>query len=355
VFEPLEITSHRGPYKVIFEDDVIGMIGEREPAEAHFVIDKKVAELYGPELGEILTGRPTLLIEATEANKSLDKFTVYVEQLLKGGLKRSHILVAVGGGIIQDITCFLAATMFRGMDWRFYPTKLLAQSDSCIGSKSSINVGGTKNILGTFTPPRQVTVCLRFLSTLAETEVRSGIGEMLKVHVIDGPSSFDNIAADYNELFTNSGIMMRYVRRSLEIKKVLVEKDEFDRGPRNIMNYGHSFGHALESATDFLIPHGIAVSLGMDMANYVAVRLNLMDRHEFERMHVVLATNYRGFEDIKVPLDEFFHALTRDKKNVDARLNLILPDSSARVHKGSYDLDDKFRSICSDYFAGERK
>jgi 3-dehydroquinate synthase len=196
VFEPLEIESHRGSYVVTFEDDVVAAIAEREPSDAYFIVDRKVSELYGNELDEILTTRPTLLIEATEANKSLDKFTGYVEQLLKGGLKRSHILVAVGGGIIQDITCFLAATMFRGLDWRFYPTTLLAQSDSCIGSKSSINVEGTKNILGTFTPPRQVTVCLRFLSTLAETEVRSGIGEMLKVHVIDGPTSFDNIAGD---------------------------------------------------------------------------------------------------------------------------------------------------------------
>src|SRR5204862_184742 len=103
------------------------------------------------------------------------------------------VLLAVGGGITQDITCFLAATLLRGIDWHFYPTTLLAQADSCIGSKSSINVGAAKNILGTFPPPKQVTISTCFLDTLDPGDVRSGVGEMLKVHAIEGPGAFAKI------------------------------------------------------------------------------------------------------------------------------------------------------------------
>jgi hypothetical protein len=139
-------------------------------------------------------------------------------------------------------------------------------ADSCVGSKSSINGGGAKNVLGTFTPPRRIILGAGVLRTLDEKDVRSGVGEMLKVHAIAGPAAFDAIAADYPRLFTDRSVMTAYLRRSLEIKKPIVEADEFDQGRRLVMNYGHSFGHALESATAFAVPHGIAVTIGMDMA-----------------------------------------------------------------------------------------
>src|SRR5581483_3202456 len=198
-------------------------------------------------------------------------------------IRRNHVLVAIGGGIIQDITCFLAATMLRGLPWNFIPTTLLAQADSCIGSKSSINAGEAKNILGTFTPPARVDVSTRFLKTLDERDIRSGIGEMLKVHAIEGPQSFDQIAHDYENILSDDSVMLHYIRRSLDIKKRIIEIDEFDRGPRNVMNYGHSFGHAIESATDFAVPHGIAVTLGMDLANYTAVRTGRTGEAFFQR------------------------------------------------------------------------
>jgi 3-dehydroquinate synthase len=129
-----------------------------------------------------------LIIEATEENKSLAQFPAYVDSLFGLNVRRGQKLVAIGGGIIQDITCFLAATMMRGLPWMFYPTTLLAQSDSCIGSKSSINSGEVKNILGTFTPPEQVVIDVDFLKTLEEKDIFSGIGEMIKVHAVETPS-----------------------------------------------------------------------------------------------------------------------------------------------------------------------
>jgi len=353
VSEQLVIQSYKGPYTVTFDDDAFAHLNANVSPQAHFIVDANVADLYANELSNVLASPSVLQIEALEANKSLDKFTGYVEHLVSRGIRRGHTLIAIGGGIMQDITCFLGATMFRGLDWRFYPTTLLAQADSCIGSKSSINVGKLKNMLGTFTPPAQITISTRVLGSLDEREIRSGLGEMLKVHVIDGPQSFDQIAADYPRLLADPVVMRRYIHLSLNIKKRIIEKDEFDRGIRNVMNYGHSFGHAIESATDFAIPHGIAVTIGMDMANYTAMRFGLMDKRHYERMHPTLAANYAGFKHVEIPLGAFLEAIAKDKKNTNTQLRLILPDAAARVSRGLYANDATFRTICADYLAGE--
>ena len=139
-----------------------------------------------------------LMIEAKEQNKTLESMPTYVTHLLEKQVRRDDILIAVGGGIIQDITCFLAGTLLRGIDWSFYPTTLLAQADSCIGSKSSINCGDAKNLIGTFTPPNRVIIGNDYLQTLDDRDVRSGVGEMLKVHGIAGASEFDEISSKYN-------------------------------------------------------------------------------------------------------------------------------------------------------------
>jgi len=353
--EQLIIQSHRGPYTLSFDEDALTSVNLSALDSRHFIVDEKVAGLYAQELRGVLSSASVLRIEATEENKSLDKFPAYVEQLVAQGVRRGHLLVAIGGGIIQDITCFLAATLLRGLEWHFYPTTLLAQADSCIGSKSSINVGKIKNVLGTFTPPRQITISTRVLTTLDDRDVRSGVGEMLKVHGIDGPASFDCIAADYPRLTTDGETLRRYIRRSLEIKRAIIEQDEFDRGIRNVMNYGHSFGHAIESATDFAIPHGIAVTIGVDMANYVAARTGRMDVRHYSRMHPTLAANFAGFEQAEIPFDSFMSALGKDKKNTGSKLNLILPDADARVSRVQYSNDAQFQMICSEYLAQERQ
>jgi len=194
--DDLVIQSHRGAYTVRFARPFEGLhsgLGDHE----HLIIDARVADLYSKLLSPALAGRSVLRIEATEANKSFERFPAYVMHLLDHGIRRDHVLIAVGGGIIQDITSFIAATLVRGLPWRFYPTTLLAQADSCIGSKSSVNIGCYKNQLGTFTPPNDIVISTDLLETLDETDVRSGLGEMIKVHIISGAEDIRAIAADY--------------------------------------------------------------------------------------------------------------------------------------------------------------
>ena len=351
----IDIQSHKGPYHVAFDQDGLAALNADIPEDAHFIIDSHVAVLYRSQMQGILGHSSVLLIEALEDNKSLEKFSSYVEHFVKNKLRRDHKLIAIGGGIIQDITCFLAATLLRGVEWRFYPTTLLAQADSCIGSKSSINCGSTKNILGTFTPPKYVVISTPFLETLDERDVRSGVGEMLKVQVIDGPENFDAIAADYQRLFTDPAVMKSYLRRSLLVKKRYVEIDEFDRESRNIFNYGHSFGHAIEAATAFAIPHGIAVTIGMDLANWIATRLGVGAENHYRRMHSCLRANYQGYENTPIPMHPFLAALSKDKKNVgEGSVALILPNKAGRVFKDNYTSDSAFARLCEEFLTEVR-
>ena len=351
----LMIRSRTGPYRAAFDDAALQNLNEAPLEGLHFIIDTRVAELYANDMGNILASPSVLLIEAREDNKSLEKMPGYVAHLVGQSLRRDHTLIAIGGGIIQDITCFLASTMLRGVDWQFYPTTLLAQADSCIGSKSSINSGHAKNILGTFAPPRQVAISGSFLKTLDERDIRSGVGEMIKVHVIDGPGSFDDIAADYLRIIAEPGVMADYIHRALTIKQRYIEEDEFDRGARNIFNYGHSFGHAIEAATDFAIPHGIAVTIGMDLANYMSWQLGNGSADNYLRMHPLMKRNYTGFETVPVPQQPFLDALSKDKKNVGTgSAALILVDDKGGVAKDNYKTDDAFRDHCHDYLTRER-
>ena len=349
--EELIIESHRGPYTVSFVENALAKLAVLPTEGCHFIVDAKVAEIYKEALAPLLVTSRILLIDASEEAKTLDRFTGYVETLVHQSVRRGNSLIAIGGGVVQDITAFLASTLLRGVRWELYPTTLLAQADSCIGSKSSINVGSVKNILGTYCPPAQIYIDVGLLQTLEEVDVRSGIGEMIKVHAIAGPGQFDALAINYEKIRNEPEALNDFIRRSLEIKKRIIELDEFDTGPRNVMNYGHSFGHAIEAATNFGVPHGIAVTIGMDMANYIAISMGRMSKEHFERMHPVLVENSKGFHNIKIPRKSFHAAIGKDKKNKGANLNLILPDAEGIPQMVSIEKSAAFMEWCDDYFS----
>ena len=311
-----------------------------------------MARLYVSELHDILDHPNTIIIEATEENKSIEKTIPVIERLVLNKVRRDHKLVAIGGGIIQDVTCFIASTLLRGLLWRFVPTTLLAQADSCIGSKSSINLGATKNILGTFNPPQDIFIHTGFLETLEEKDVQSGVGEIIKVHAIDGAKAFDQLAADFDRLFDDRAVLLKYIRSALFIKKRFIEEDEFDRGIRNIFNYGHSFGHAIESATNYSVPHGIAVTIGMDMANHIAVERGLLPEEHYHRMHTILRKNYEKYAETLIPVDALLSALMKDKKNTSTTLGLIFPvGADAAIQRVQVLLDEMLRSQCAQFLA----
>lgn len=350
--EPMVIQSHKGTYSVQFGDALLQDVSRLLEGTPHVLVDGNVARLHERTFAPLLSLPTTIRINATEENKSLQNIIPVIERLVADCTRRDHTLVAVGGGIIQDLTCFIASTLLRGVDWKFVPTTLLAQADSCIGSKSSINLGAAKNILGTFNPPREIFVCPALLDTLEPKDIHSGIGEILKVHAIDGRESFDRVARDYPAVLEDRATLLRYVRGALEVKKRYIEADEFDRGIRNVFNYGHSFGHAIESATNFAVPHGIAVTMGMDIANRISSLRGMLDESHYHRMHGVLRRNYEAFAQMPVGVDALLSALMKDKKNIGAKLVLIFPvGDEARIERVQVDADDTFRAQCAQALA----
>lgn len=348
----IEIKSHRGIYKVEFVENAFLKMESIANEKTFFILDKNVSRIYEKQLAPILNKSKSLIIEANELNKDLDCFPGYTSKLAELGVKRDCVLVAVGGGVIQDITCFLASTLFRGMSWFFYPTTLLAQADSCIGSKSSINVAGIKNLMGTFTPPNHIVIDVNFLKTLENEDVLSGIGEMIKVHGIGGFSKLTEISKDYENIVTNSQVMNEYIYKSLMIKKEIIEVDEFDTGIRNIMNYGHTFGHAIESATNYGVSHGIAVTIGQDMACLYAFENKLVSKATYDLAHNLLVKNFGESRKTRVNFDLFLSAIKKDKKNIGSQVAIIIPTNDAfKIEKKLVDADVNFIDFCKSYFS----
>ncbi len=201
--------------------------------------------------------------------------------------KRNCVVVSIGGGITQDVTGYLASTLYRGVRWVYAPTTLLAMADSCIGGKTSLNHGVHKNLVGTMYPPARVLVHTPFVDTLSEKDYFSGLGEVVKLHFLGGRGTVDQLRKALPDLLAREPEAVNAATRaSLQIKRAYIEEDEFDHGRRNLLNYGHCFGHAVETATGFAVPHGQAVVIGMLLADVVARRRGLLDATEERRRRV---------------------------------------------------------------------
>tara|TARA_Y100000992_G_scaffold53241_3_gene31764 strand:+ start:9007 stop:9894 length:888 start_codon:yes stop_codon:yes gene_type:complete len=189
-------------------------------------------------------------IEAREELKNMITVLELVDYLMELGFTKKNTLHVVGGGITQDIASMCAAIFKRGIEWVFTPTTLLSMCDSCIGSKMGVNHNNSKNQLGTFYPPKRVVINVSFLRSLSKRDIYSGIGEILKLYALDNvPWVID----DFEEA----------LKKCLSIKKKIVEEDELEKTIRPCLNYGHTFGHVFETMSDFKIPHGVAVLIGM--------------------------------------------------------------------------------------------
>jgi 3-dehydroquinate synthase len=297
----------------------------------------------------------TIVLPISEAVKTIESVTELYDRLIERAAKRNITLVSVGGGITQDITGFAASTLYRGVNWVFVPTTLLAQADSCIGSKTSLNYRHYKNLLGTFYPPTEVHVYAQFLATQAESDYLSGLGEVVKLHVMGGREAANRYETALPDLIARDpATVLTAVRDSLAIKVSYVEGDEFDTGRRNLLNFGHCFGHAIESATGFGVPHGQAVVLGMMIAGMVAQSRGLLseetEHYLLERLFVpslAPSVSLASMESGAV-----IEAMKRDKKRVGAGLALVMATDGLQMLK-ALDVTEDEALFALHRFAGE--
>lgn len=343
------IKSRLHDYSLEFVNEIQPVIENLSGKGAFFIIDKTVHRLYPQEMNAIPENR-IFVIEATEQNKTLDGCERLIKELIDQGIRRNDTVVAIGGGIIQDITAFVSSILFRGVEWLFIPTTLLAQADSCIGGKTSINFQKYKNLLGNFYPPTRVFIESGFLKTLSAEDMKSGIGEMLHFYLIEGSLYARQIAQDYERLFKERFRLREYIIASLDIKRKVIERDEFDKGERNLFNYGHTFGHAIETVSDYAVAHGQAVTLGMDIANYLSLQRGLLSETLFQEMHTILIKNMPAFEITESNLDRYMRALKKDKKNSNEELTCILTQGPGRMRKVCIPLNEQLGDSILSYF-----
>ena len=349
--DSLKIKSHRREYTVDFcnlNKELLNFYDD----STRIIIDSNIYKKY-PIFKQYFDASSMYIIEASEQTKTLKTCEEIISFLISSNFKRNHKLLAIGGGITQDVTAFTASVIYRGVEWEFMPTTLLAQADSCIGSKSSINFLDTKNALGTFYPPSYINCCPEFLKTLSTDDIKSGIGEMLHYYLIEDSQLIPNFVSDYNNILLDPvRHLSKYVAESLRIKKNMIERDEFDQNERRVFNYGHTFGHAIESISDYRVPHGLAVTIGMNLANYVSLRKGFINKNEYDQLHSAIEMN---LIDYRVPADlqkEYHSLLMKDKKNIDNCIVCVLPYGIGDIRVTKITDHQELKNIIHEYMSG---
>lgn len=318
----LLIQTSQGAYPVQVG---VGQLTQLIPAHHFTLLDDAIdGNILGAPVG-------TMLFAASEANKSLAACETVLQAMRGANCDRHSVLIAVGGGVVQDVATLSASIYMRGIKWVYVPTTFMAMADSCIGGKSSINVAGTKNLVGNIYPPQQVIVDLAFTRTLSKAAVASGMAEAVKICFARGPEAFAEFAtlrAAAPKLDTEAGVAL--VSHALRCKQWFIEIDEFDRAERRLLNFGHTFAHALESATGYAVPHGIAVAVGVLAAlEHPLAKCGADEALLKAECCAILEPVISDLAGNLAVLNTsaFTAAFISDKKHTAAAFHLILPDA----------------------------
>lgn len=348
-----KIKSHIRNYSVDFvsyKDVLEPIISEGDI----IIVDNFVYKLHCKFYEKLKNKINIIQLESTERNKEYFYVGRVIDKIIDSGFNKTGKLIGIGGGVIQDITGFIASILFRGVDWIFVPTTLLSQGDSCIGGKTSINSGKYKNQIGNFYPPNKIIIDTNFIDSLPGIDYLSGLGEMSHYFLISGTDDFEFFKNNWDK----KDKIEQLIFRSLEIKKNIIEIDEFDKKERQVFNYGHSFGHSIEALTNYTVPHGIAVSYGMDIANFVSFRLGYVSE-DFVNKSKILLNNFFGDEIVSNAVLSLFgqkhfskmmiETLKKDKKSTLTGINLILTKGYGKMFKTEIKLDKEFIEILDEY------
>jgi 3-dehydroquinate synthase len=321
--------------------DIGVLLANDSVQRAVVVSDQAVSATHGKTVTEVLQDASITLdhlsIPSGEASKSLAESERLWNEFARLKIDRKTAILAVGGGVVGDLTGFVAATFSRGLRFWQVPTTLVAQVDSAIGGKTGVNLPAGKNLVGAFWQPRGVVADISTLTTLPDREYVSGLAEVVKYGMI--------LDAEFFHWLEDNALPVRdrekrsvahIVRRSAELKTFVVERDEREiTGLRACLNYGHTFAHAFETATGYgTLLHGEAVSLGMMAAASLACSMNRIDQLVVDRQQKLLetlglpvsTTTLNGIKD-----DDLLGVMSRDKKNVGGKLRFILPSTIGEV------------------------
>ena len=309
----LDIRGVQTAYPVRIEKDILHHLDSYMDTDKTYVLltDDGIPKAYVTRVEEILAPEKTLVVKAGESSKSMHTYEEVLLSMQSLTLQRSAHLVALGGGVVSDLGGFVAATYKRGIEFTIIPTTLLSMVDASVGGKVAINTKYAKNSVGTFYSPKQVLIDPETLKSLPRREINSGMAEVIKSALIKDASLFNELKAPYEELNIDS-----IIHKSLTVKQSFVEKDLRDRGERQILNYGHTIGHAVEKESGFSLLHGECVAIGM--------KLMARDKSFYDELIDVL----RPYSlDLSIPktmnTDSLMNHMREDKKVYDDTYYII--------------------------------
>ncbi|MDN5354036.1 MAG: 3-dehydroquinate synthase [Candidatus Cloacimonadota bacterium] len=282
-----------------------------------YVVDNKLHQLYPNKIEKITAEGAVLNIEVSEKNKNLQTLQKIFKFFLKHDVTREDMVVAIGGGILTDITALAASLFKRGCQLAFVPTTLLAMVDAAVGGKTAVNFTGYKNILGNFYPAHKIIIDLDFLDKLPESEFDNGYIEIKKIALLADSGLL--------EMIKEKAPLQALIEKAILTKKEFCLQDPNDMGERRFLNLGHTFAHLIETATNFNFPHGLAVAKGIMLAAAYSVFLGKLSQDEFNQISLL-------FEPYQLPnfpllnFTEFKKIIRKDKKK-GKEVNLILLES----------------------------
>ncbi len=351
-------------YDIVFGQDFIGLAPELEALHAAerricIVTDSNVEKLYAEEiLGQIKEKCRKAVVfsfPAGEANKTLDTVRGLYAFLIKEGFDRKDLLIALGGGVVGDLTGFAASTYLRGIDFIQIPTTLLAQADSSIGGKTGVDFDGYKNMVGAFYMPKLVYMNVSTLKTLEDRQFFSGFAEIMKHGLIKDHIFYVWLLENMYEICErDSAVLEEMVVRSSTIKKLVVEKDPTEQGDRALLNFGHTIGHAIEKAKNFELYHGECVALGCVAAAYISWKHELLTMDEYYEIRDMFVPFNLPISVDGISPEKVLELTKSDKKMNAGQIKFIL---LKKVGKAVIDMtvsdDDILNAIKEIYFSEE--
>ena len=361
----LTINYEKKPcYDIVFAQDFSGLseelqdfqIAERKIA---IIADTNTASIYGEEVKALLLPhcKKVILhvIPAGEENKTLDTVKEIYKVLIEEKYDRKDLLIALGGGVVGDITGYTAATYLRGVDFIQIPTTLLAQSDSSIGGKTGVDFDGYKNMVGAFYMPKLVYMNVGTLKTLDDRQFYAGFAEVMKHGLIKNAVFYEWLLDNMYEIHDRDmTVLEEMVMRSCEIKKLVVEKDPKEQGDRALLNFGHTIGHAIEKAKNFTMLHGECIALGAVAAAFISWKHNWLSMDEYYEIRDMYVPFNLPISIDDIDPQEILELTKSDKKMQSGQIRFVL---LKKVGKAVIDMtvtdEDILNAIKEIYFSEE--
>lgn len=310
--------------------NLLSLLDRYKIKNVFIISDDKVSELYQSSLDAIKDRTAGVFrFENGEKSKTLKTVSDIYSEMLKCNITRRTAVIAFGGGVTGDIAGFAAATYLRGLRLIMIPTTLIAQCDSSIGGKNGVNLSGIKNIVGSFYQPAFIYTDVNYIKSLSEKDYKNGISEVIKYCFTLDESLFSYMEGNRKGILEREADkLLHVVHECVRNKAQIVEKDEYDRGLRNILNFGHTIGHALESSSGFDISHGEAVAIGMNIEAYMGVKMGALDIAAYKRLlKIIKAYNLPVMgEGFSFDWEKAVYYIYRDKKRGAADIRFALPD-----------------------------